>query len=162
VGLELDEAGWTKVGDLIEAALARYGWVQPRHVRAVLAGDPRGRFQTREGRVRATYGHSVDVDVDVDEGAVPSRLYHGTARRNVAAIRAEGLRPMDRREVHLSPSVEEAREVGRRHGDEVVVFAVDVDGLRADGIAVDRRSPVVFTCPRVPPAHLELHEAPAD
>jgi RNA:NAD 2'-phosphotransferase (TPT1/KptA family) len=52
--------------------------------------------------------------------------------------------------------------VGRRHGDEVVVFAVDVDGLRADGIAVDRRSPVVFTCPRVPPEYLEIHGAPED
>jgi len=36
----------------------------------------------------------------------PATLFHGTIARNLAKIRTEGLKPMNRRHVHLSPDVE--------------------------------------------------------
>jgi putative RNA 2'-phosphotransferase len=155
VGLDLDPAGWADLADLIEAARNRYGWVSAEHVRGVIAADRKGRFETDEGRVRATYGHSVDVAIDKDEGPVPGVLYHGTTRPRLSAIEDEGLTPQDRREVHLSPDTEQARQVGHRHGDDVVVLRVDVEGLGKDGIDVQRRSEAVYTCSHVPPEHLD-------
>ncbi len=35
---------------------------------------------TAGGRVRAAYGHSVDVTLDGTDDPVPATLYHGTAR----------------------------------------------------------------------------------
>lgn len=160
-GLALDEEGWAPLADLIAAAKRRYGWANAEHVRAVLATDPKGRFETEGEVVRATYGHSVDVTVDRDEGLVPDLLYHGTPQENLAAIREQGLRPQGRREVHLSPTVAQAREVGRRHDEDVAVLAVDVEGLRSEGIDVQRRSSAVFTCEHVPPAHLERESEPS-
>lgn len=156
VGLDVDARGWTSQAELIEAALDRYPWATAEHVRAVLSTDPKGRFETREDRVRATYGHSIDVRVDKDEGSIPDRLYHGTAAANRGVILSEGLQPMGRREVHLSGEVETAREVGRRHADEIAVLGVDVEGLREEGIEIQRRSEDVYTCERVPPEHLEV------
>jgi len=110
--------------------------VAPREaVLAVLGLDPRGRCEVdgEDGRVRATYGHSIDVEVDAeDPGPNPDVLYHGTPPRNLHAILDEGLRPMQRNEVPLSPDLATAREVGRRW-DDPAVLRVDVDTLREAG-----------------------------
>lgn len=158
VGLSLDEHGWAPLADLVEAATSKYAWAKAPAVRAVLALDPKGRFETDEGRVRATYGHSVGVEVDAEQaGSIPTTLYHGTPARNVQAIQEEGLRPMSRREVHLSPDAETAEEVGRRHGDRVAI-AVNTDELQEGGIDVTRRAETVYTCQRVPPENVDVVE----
>jgi len=138
----------------------------------VIESDPKGRFEWTEadwtesgdsqppagGRVRAAYGHSVDVDLGAADTPVPDALYHGTAPRNVDAIREEGLRPMSRQKVHLSGTREEAREVGSRHADDPVVFAVDAAAMERDGHRVVKRGRATYTTDRVPPEYLELLE----
>lgn len=152
-GLTLDENGWTDYDALVDAVVSRYGWARPEHVDAVLATDPKGRFESDAGRVRAAYGHSVDVALDGEddtENEVPDTLYHGTARRNVSAIKKEGVVPKGRQEVYLSRTIEEARDVGARHGDPVV-FEVD-----AENLDVERRGDTVYAVDDVPPEYLSL------
>ncbi|WP_436907973.1 RNA 2'-phosphotransferase [Halosimplex marinum] len=170
-GLALDDAGWTAFGELVAAAERQYDWADRERVAAVVATDPNGRFERTGGsragdaaqaddpdgsddRVRAAYGHSVDVDLESGDGPVPDTLYHGTAPGNVDAIRAEGLRPMSRQLVHLSGSVEEARRVGARHAADPVVFAVDAAAMTDDGHDITRRGRATYTTERVPPAYL--------
>lgn len=168
-GLALDEAGWTTWELLVDVVTSRYDWASDRVVDAVVATDPKGRFETRRGdgerRVRAAYGHSVDVDLDADTAAatddLPETLYHGTAPRNVDAILTEGLKPMNRRSVHLSGSRETARDVGERHvgGDaDPVVLSVDVRSLVAAGFDVRRRGTDTYTVTAVPPRYLSHDE----
>lgn len=154
-GLDLDEGGWARWESLVAAAAERYPWADAPVLRALVAADPKGRFERRDDRVRAAYGHSVDVTLDADGGEVPDVLYHGTAPQHLDAIRAEGLRPMDRNEVHLSPDRETARSVGARHADDPVVLTVDASGLADAGHAVTRRGPETFTVDRVPPEFLD-------
>ncbi|MFB6301951.1 MAG: RNA 2'-phosphotransferase [Haloferacaceae archaeon] len=156
VGLDLDEHGWTPWTALVDAATGRYGWADEAAVAAVVTTDPKGRFERDGERIRAAYGHSVDVDLGGREAPVPDTLYHGTAPENLDAIRAEGLRPMGRQQVHLSGTVESAEEVGRRHVPDPVVLSVDVAGLRADGHRVVKRGQDVYTVDRVPPEYLDV------
>jgi len=171
VGLSLDAAGWTPCDDLASAVERKYDWATREHLEAIVATDPKGRFErdVRDKRdereacdetpmVRAAYGHSVDVDLDARETPVPDTLYHGTAPANVDAIRAEGLLPMGRQQVHLSGSLERAREVGRRHAADPVVFAVDATRLEGDGQDVTKRGRAVYTTDRVPPEYLRVVE----
>jgi putative RNA 2'-phosphotransferase len=162
VGLDLDAAGWTPYDNLASAVEQNYDWATREHLDAVVATDPKGRFERgeRDGTpmVRAAYGHSVDVDLDARETPVPDTLYHGTAPGNREQIRAEGLRPMGRQQVHLSGSVERAREVGRRHAADPVAFAVDAARLRAAGHDVTKRGRSVYTTDRVPPEYLRVVE----
>jgi putative RNA 2'-phosphotransferase len=168
-GLSLDAAGWTAWASLVDAVGRRYDCADGRAVEALVATDPKGRFETREvdgGReVRAAYGHSVDVDLDAagadGDHAVPDVLYHGTAPRSLDAIRAEGLKPMGRRVVHLSETREAARDVGRRHTDDdgdPVVLAVDVRALVDAGFEVRKRGTDTYTVARVPPRFLAREE----
>lgn len=156
--LELDERGWTDYDDLVSAVTRKYDWAVPQHVVAVVETDPKGRFEREGGRIRAAYGHSVDVDLGNGTGDVPDRLFHGTAPENVDAILREGLKPMGRREVHLSDAPETAREVGRRHAADPVLLEVDAVGMVADGRRISERGPETYTADAVPPKYLEVRK----
>lgn len=166
-GIHLNEAGWTGWESLVDSVEHRYDWADEEALAAVVATDPKCRFETRgtggTKALRAAYGHSVDVDLDADTTAaaaeVPTTLYHGTAPRNVGAILDEGLKPMSRQAVHLSGSRETARDVGARHtgGDtEPFVFRVDVRALVDAGYTVRKRGTDTYTVAAVPPEFLSL------
>jgi putative RNA 2'-phosphotransferase len=172
VGLSLDDAGWADRRSLVAAASRKYGWADEAAVEGVVATDPKGRFERHGDRVRAVYGHSVDVTIESAEDAgdaggaenagaggrsrgTPDRLYHGTAPGNADPIEREGLRPMGRQEVHLSETAAGARQVGRRHAAEPIVFVVDAAAMRADGRRLSRRGEATWTADRVPPSYLE-------
>jgi len=161
-GIDLDGAGWTDWDALVAAVEAKYDWASADDVAAVVATDPKGRFERDErggaSLIRAAYGHSVEVDLNAGSTPVPDTLYHGTAPRNVDAIQSEGLRPMGRQQVHLSESVDAAREVGARHDDDPVVFAVDTTTMAADGRRIVKRGRATYTTDRVPPNYLQLRE----
>lgn len=158
VGLELDEQGWTDYGDLVTAVERKYDWADARYVAALVETDPKGRFErTTDGaveRIRASYGHSVDVRLEPTDGPVPDELYHGTAPSNLASIRAEGLQPMGRQQVHLSRSREAARRVGQRHATDPVVLVVDTRRMLADGHRIAKRGRETYTTDGVPPTYL--------
>lgn len=150
-GIDLDEAGWTELSSLVATAERKYDWVGRETVLGVVATDPKGRFERDgAGRVRAAYGHSVDVELASGDHVIPDTLYHGTAPRNVAAIREEGLRPMGRQQVHLSERVADARAVGHRHADDPVVFVVDAAAMNGAGFDIAKRGAATYTTDRVP------------
>ena len=170
-GLALSEAGWTPFDAAVGAVARQYEWADREAVAAVVATDPKGRFERTGGegggpdasrpdddRIRAAYGHSVDVDLGPTDAPVPDTLYHGTAPRSVDAIESEGLRPMSRQHVHLSGTVAAAREVGRRHAADPVVLEVDAAAMAADGHRITRRGREVYTTDAVPPEYLTVRE----
>ncbi|AGB36228.1 RNA 2'-phosphotransferase [Natronococcus occultus] len=162
-GLELDERGWASLEALVDAVERTYDWAGSAHVAAVIATDPKGRFERTDGdRVRAAYGHSVDVDLEPTDAPVPNELYHGTAPENLASIRESGLRPMSRQHVHLSESPGAARRVGSRHASDPVVLVVDAAGLLADGHRITKRGRETYTTDRVPPAYLKEADGASD
>ena len=157
-GLTLDEAGWTPYADLVDAAAAKYDWADAESVAGVVATDPKGRFERDGDRVRAAYGHSVDVSLEPTDAPVPAALYHGTAPENVESILADGLKPMSRQEVHLSASPESAREVGERHAADPAILRVDAEAMLADGLRVAKRGRDTYTTDRVLPEYLTVEE----
>lgn len=157
-GLELDGAGWTPFASLVAAVEDKYDWADRRTLEAVVATDPKGRFERDGDRVRAAYGHSVTVDLESGDAPVPETLYHGTAPRNLDGILAEGLKPMNRQQVHLSDSVADAVEVGGRHADDPVVLDIDAAAMLADGHDIAKRGDATYTTARVPPNYLSKRD----
>ncbi|GGK69894.1 RNA 2'-phosphotransferase [Haloarcula sebkhae] len=168
-GIEVDEAGRTDFDSLRSAVKRQYDWADGEALAGVIATDPKGRFERTEAssessaaaagdRVRAAYGHSIDVTLDGADDPVPATLYHGTAPRNADSIREAGLKPMGRQQVHLSESVATAREVGRRHAADPVVFVVDAAAMQADDRRIVKRGTETYTTARVPPQYLSVLE----
>ena len=129
-------------------------------VREVVASNDKQRFSlSPDGRrIRANQGHSIDVELGLEPVRPPETLFHGTARRNVARILAEGLARRRRHHVHLSPDPRTARRVGARHGPPVVL-AVAAGRMATAGHAFFLSANGVWLTEHVPPDFLrELGE----
>ena len=86
----------------------------------------------------------------------PPLLYHGTSPGALEAIRREGLQPMERQYVHLSPDTETAIRVGDRHDDRPVVLTVRAADAHAAGIAFYRAEETVYLAKCIPVEFLEF------
>ncbi len=122
-GIQLDEHGWADVDELIEGVNHTGRKIDMDILEEIVRTDNKQRYSFNDDKtlIRANQGHSIPVDVELDEKRPPQYLYHGTAERFLAAIMAEGLRPMSRLYVHLSKDEETAVKVGKRHGSPVVL-----------------------------------------
>ncbi|WP_374986762.1 RNA 2'-phosphotransferase [Streptomyces fradiae] len=153
IGLDLDEQGWVAVDDLLRA-LARHGMPLTRtELDHVVATNDKRRFALDGDRIRASQGHTVDVDLGLPPAVPPPLLHHGTVAAALDAIRAEGLRPMNRHHVHLSSDRETAVRVGSRRG-RPVVLTVDAAAMHRDGHVFHVSANGVWLTARVPPHHL--------
>lgn len=158
VGIDLDTAGWAEYPAVVTATQRQYEWADSDAVDGVVVTDPKGRFERDGDRIRAAYGHSVEVELDSDDGPVPETLYHGTAPRNLDSIFDAGLKPMNRQHVHLSETVTAARDVGRRHADTPVVLVVDAAAMERNGRTITQRGEATYTTNAVPPQFLSKRE----
>lgn len=156
VGLALDEAGWADV-DAVLAAARRHGHPLDRALLdEIVATNDKRRFAYDDARrrIRASQGHSIDVDLGLVPIEPPERLYHGTATRHLHAILREGLKPGRRRHVHLSTDVATARQVGARHGVPAIL-GVRAHALHAAGHPFFRADNGVWLVDRVPRAFID-------
>lgn len=153
IGLTLDEGGWVDVEDLL-AACARHGVVITRdELEHVVESNDKRRFTMDGNRIRANQGHSVEVDLGLVPVKPPQLLYHGTVAANLAKIRAEGLRPMARHDVHLSSDVDTATRVGSRRG-KPVVLTVQAEAMYDEGYEFWISANGVWLVAEVPPRFL--------
>ena len=151
----LDDAGWVAVDDLL-GGLAAMGRPMARdRLEHLVATSDKQRFALDGDRIRASQGHTVQVDLGLLPVEPPAVLFHGTSDRAVASILAGGLEPRGRHHVHLSNDVETAQRVGARRGT-ARVLQVDAAAMSRDGHAFRVSANGVWLVDAVPPAYLVL------
>ncbi|WKX71589.1 RNA 2'-phosphotransferase [Streptomyces sp. XD-27] len=155
IGITLDAHGWVEIDVLIAAAAAHGFRFTRAELDRVVASNDKQRYAVEGGRIRANQGHTVAVDLGLPRAEPPAYLFHGTVARAVAAIRAEGLRPMNRHAVHLSPDRETAVRVGARRG-RAVVLSVDAAAMRSAGHVFQVSANGVWLVDHVPPEFLRF------
>ena len=154
-GIEIDEDGWAKLEEVEEVLKERYGI----SVKEVVSRDTKGRFEIAGGKIRARYGHTIPINTKWSEkGGIPPELYHGTRPQAVDSILRRGLLPMKRLEVHLSESVEDAIEVGKRYCTKPVVLKIDAEGMLKKGYEI-RKKGRVYTADFVPAEFIRVFDA---
>jgi putative RNA 2'-phosphotransferase len=124
-------------------------------LREVVAGYEKQRFAlSPDGqRIRASQGHSIQVDLGLEPTEPPATLYHGTALRNLGSILRQGLKRQGRQYVHLSPDVATAKQVGQRHGKPVVV-QIDAGLMQTNGFVFFQAENGVWLTEEVPAQYL--------
>ncbi|MFC9602034.1 RNA 2'-phosphotransferase [Streptomyces niveus] len=155
IGLTLDPNGWVEVDALLRATAGHHFPITRAELDHVVAVNDKRRFTIKGDRIRANQGHTVEVDLDLPAAEPPAYLYHGTVARSLDAIRAEGLRPMNRHHVHLSPDRETATRVGARRG-RPVVLPVDAGAMHRDGHVFRVSANGVWLADAVPPRYLRF------
>lgn len=133
IGITLDEHGWANVEELI-AGIQKDRPLNMEILEQIVATDDKGRYSFNDDKtlIRANQGHSVHVDVELEQKEPPETLWHGTGEKYVAAIDVQGLKKKSRLYVHLSRDYDTAVKVGVRHG-KPVIYEVAAGQMARDG-----------------------------
>ena len=133
IGITLDEHGWANVDELI-AGIAKTQPFDMAALEEIVSTDEKQRYSFNEDKtlIRANQGHSIPVDVDLEQKTPPEILYHGTGEKYAASIEKQGLIPKSRLYVHLSSDYDTAVKVGSRHG-KPVVYTVAAGEMQKSG-----------------------------
>ena len=122
----------------------------------IVSSDEKQRYSFNDDKtkIRANQGHSIQVDVELEEKEPPMILWHGTGEKFVASIDEQGLIPKSRLYVHLSQDEETAFKVGTRHG-KPVLYMVKAADMFKDGYKFYLSKNGVWLTKEVPVKYLE-------
>ena len=134
IGIELDENGWTNVGILIDKVNHSGIPLTFETLKHIVDTNSKKRFAFNDNfeKIRASQGHSVDIELGYTPQQPPDILYHGTGERSVPSIMKDGLLKHNRHHVHLSVDIKTAQQVGQRHG-KAVVLVVEAMAMHDNG-----------------------------
>ena len=157
-GLVPDGEGFVSLAELLDVV---EGHAPPpagrEDVLRLLADPEQRRFELRDERVRASYGHSrAQPPVSYPPVEPPEQLFHGTSPTAVAHVRRTGLRPMGRQYVHLSVTRGEAERVGVRRARPPVVLTIRARAAHAAGIRFHSPEPSHFLARSIPPEFIDF------
>lgn len=147
IGISIDEAGWVSTKELLE----KIGITMDTLLTVVRTNDKkRFEFNSDRSKIRASQGHSIEVDLQYVDSQPPAVLYHGTSKRFLQSIQQQGLTKQSRHHVHLSDNKPTASAVGSRHGGETVILTIDSGKMYSDGIKFYKSTNNVWLTDRVP------------
>lgn len=123
LGITLDTNGWTSVAILLEKINVEPYSLSMEELEDVVATNNKKRFTFNEDKtmIRASQGHSVNIDLALQPKKPPSYLYHGTVEKFITSIQEKGLIKGTRQHVHLSADKETAINVGSRRGKPIIL-----------------------------------------
>lgn len=115
---DFEIGGWRYLSDLCQ-----HHSFTKENIVDIVSNDNKGRFEFNSDmtKVRALYGHSVEVDLLLRKQEPPLRLVHGTALKYIDSIRNYGLKSKSRQYVHLTEDKDLAIMTGSRHGQAVLL-----------------------------------------
>ncbi|MCD8015870.1 MAG: RNA 2'-phosphotransferase [Lachnospiraceae bacterium] len=155
IGITLDEHGWANVDELIEG-INRTHPLTMEILEQIVRDDGKQRYSFNEDKtlIRANQGHSIPVDVELEEVEPPEILYHGTGEKYTDSIDMQGLLPKTRLYVHLSGDYDTAKKVGQRHG-KPTIYRVLSGKMYKEGILFYRSVNGIWLTKFVPVKYLE-------
>ncbi|MGA9098255.1 MAG: RNA 2'-phosphotransferase [Methanotrichaceae archaeon] len=154
-GLTMDSKGWvdlTKMGDLIRK---RHHWADKDMVIALAQSDPKHRYEIEDNKIRARYGHSVNVDLDHPENKLP-KLYYGASEEEADRILEIGLKPASQRYVHLSTTSEKAWHVATFRTGNPKIIQVDAAAAQKEGVKMMTVNDDIAISEKIPSKFLSI------
>jgi len=157
-GLTMDGRGWVDLEEFVNAIRAsrpNYArWLRREHIQALVETDEKGRYQIDGGMIRATYAHSVNVNLDDLPEAQVDTLYFPVSEEELDLVLETGLRPSDRNMIHLSATPDKAYSAGRVHNPDPILLQVDVKKASQSGNFIFRAGKSVYVTEAVEPEFL--------
>ena len=151
---DFENGGWRELSDLYQNHSFSLD-----NIIDIVSNDKKGRFEFNcdKTKVRALYGHSVEVDLLFCKQEPPSLLLHGTALKYIESIRKNGLKSKSRQYVHLTEDMDSAIKIGSRHG-QPVLLVIDAQAMSNDGYVFYRVSNGTWLTKNVPNRYLQFKQ----
>jgi putative RNA 2'-phosphotransferase len=139
MGLMMDGKGWVDIEELIHSigtSRSGFKWLRKKHIQGLVDTDPRGRYQIDGGMIRATYGHTIELVLDDLPEAEIKEFFYPVSEEEADIVLENGINPSDRKQVHLSGSVEKAREAGKVRIEDPIILRIDGKTAKKDGLKI--------------------------
>jgi putative RNA 2'-phosphotransferase len=156
--LDMDPKGYVRIDmlslEIRDSHPRKFHFVRPAHIVAIAKTDQKGRYQLSPDNkyIRATYGHSVEVDLtDLPTDSIPEKLYYPTNSEEFEIFKENGIMPADRRWVHLSGTEEKAYIAGLYHYDKPMLLEINTSKVLESGEKIYRAGDGVYITKYVPP-----------
>jgi len=159
--LEMDERGWVDLISLINSIRRKqstFHWLRQHHIQAIVETDNKQRYQIEENMIRATYGHSLNVDPDLPTDEIPGLLYYPTTDEEAELLLETGLKPSDRKKVHLSLTVDDAIIAGRVRVENPIILEINAQAAIESGAVIQKAGRTVFTTKEIEPEFIKILE----
>jgi putative RNA 2'-phosphotransferase len=160
-GLVLDQTDSVALGDLVVAlrkSAKEFADLDEFDIVELTLDAQKARHQIQSGRIRALYGHSMEQRRPLMAADAPSTLFHGTSPAALGGILEQGLQPMGRQFVHLSPDLETAITVGRRKASKPVVLEVQAHLAEKEGEKFFQITDKIWLAEKVVPKFVRVFE----
>lgn len=156
---DMDAQGFVPMRDVVAIIRKRHtymNWLRARHIEALVETDPKGRYEMAGGSIRATYGHTIELDLRLDNRNIPPELFYPIAPEDEEDILRDGIDPTDRNMVHLSLGYRDAVKAGSVRMDDPEILVVDTGLCIEMGYDIGKAAKTVFLCRHVPSDALDV------
>lgn len=153
--LKMDRYGFADLDEFLEKVNQRFH-IDKELICEIVDQSNRKRFEIVGNMIRALYGHTIPVKLELEEDKVVNVLYHGTTPDAASKILKVGLKPMKRKWVHLSPTIEIATEIGLRRTRKPVILEIDAEAARKAGVKFYEAIDKVYICGNVAPTYIKI------
>ncbi len=160
-GLDVDDRAWVDLEHYVKALRnrqKRFHWLRRYHMEALVATDKKNRYQIEDGYVRATYGHSIDVDLDLPTEDIPDHLYLPTTEKEAELLLEGGVKPSDRTYVHLSGTYDSAVRAGAVRTETPVILEIKAKEAIEEGHTIMKAGKEVYITKEIQPEYMEKSE----
>ena len=158
-GLDMDAQGNVSLKDVmakIRERNPRMNWLRARHIEALVETDPKGRYVISNGKIRATYGHTIPLDIRLDCEDIPDELFYPATPEEAEIILESGIFPSDRAMVHLSRGYRDAVRAGSVRTEDPVILVIDTGVCMELGSDIGRAAKTVYLCRSVPADAIDI------
>ena len=158
-GIQLDQNGWVDVDILLAKSDSHGIKFDKKTLIHIVETNSKKRFAFSDGfnKIRASQGHSVDIELGYKSQEPPEILFHGTGEKSVHSMLETGLEKRNRQHVHLSSDINTAIDVGQRHG-KPFVLEVLAKNMYNDKFEFFLSDNGVWLTDNVPKKYLRCHE----
>jgi len=136
-GITLDDEGWVDIPVLINQITDRhkiFAEIDKDTFEQITRQSGKQRFEITGNRIRAFYGHSIEAKIVREKCCPPDVLYHGTPTDTAALILEDGLKAMNRQNVHMSSDEKTAEIVAKRWHCDYLILKVDAKRAFDEGL----------------------------
>ncbi|MBQ8886870.1 MAG: RNA 2'-phosphotransferase [Candidatus Gastranaerophilales bacterium] len=156
--LELDSEGWTSIDKLVDEYNKRHDTtkqITTQHLVEMSDKCNKGRFEVKDGRIRALYGHSLSEKINKPKVEPPEYLYHGTSPKYLKSIQKDGLLPRKRQYVHLAKDVDTAVINGKRKDEMPIILVINAKKASEEGKNFYIGSEQIMLSDEIPAEYIE-------